>query len=423
MTDKKPGPVKPPIIDAKPRPSDKPAEEKPAPKPEEAAAEPSPAAAKPEAAKPDPAPKAEPPKADTLPSGPGAAPLLPLGPLVTAAGAGALIGLGLAYGLASFGFWPQADDSGALTAVETRAAQLENTLAARESETAEFAARLDTIEGQLAGIEAREPISTEGLAAQADFEALATQLTELSARVDAVAAGATGEEAAEVAATLTTLSGEIDTLAQRLDAVEPQIAEFDSIVARLDDLDARIADQADFEAVAAERDQLAQLPAALGALETAIAAGTPFAAPLAELEAILPALEIPEQARAAAATGATPPAELLARFRAAIPAILAARPQDGTAGWAETLLGQAASTLALRPTDGDSPQGLVGRTEAALASGDLENAQTAFASLPEPMRAAAPGFAEALAQSRAAQALLQSARAANPLASGAEAAQ
>src|SRR5690606_31060425 len=109
----------------------------------------------------------------------------------------------------------------------------------------------------------------------------------------------------------------------------------------------------------------------IGALETAIATGNPFASQLAALETLLPTLTVSGDARAAA-SGVTPPADLLAQLRADIPKILAARPQDDNAGWAETLLGQAASTLALRPTDGDSPEGLVGRTEAALASGDLD---------------------------------------------------
>jgi hypothetical protein len=100
--------------------------------------------------------------------------------------------------------------------------------------------------------------------------------------------------------------------------------------------------------------------------------------------------------------------------------MLAAVPPDPQANWAQTLLDQAASTLALRPTDGDSPQGLVGRTEAALAAGDLAAAQTAFAALPQPMQAAAPGFDRELARAQSAQALLETVRSADPVAEAAQ---
>ena len=429
MADKKPGPVKPPIIDAKPRPADKPAAEKPAttarpaakPAPETQSSKPAPetagAATKPAAPQ---APKADSsaPKAPPRSSTTDAAP--PLLPLAAAAAAGALIGLALAYGIASFGLWPQQGDSAPLAALDSRMSSLETALATQQADDGDLATRLDAVTGQLAGIEAREPVSTEGLAAQADFDTLAERIAGLSTRIDAVAAGAAGEAAGEVATTLSDISEEVGILTQRLETIEPQIARLDSFAARLDDLDTRIADQADFDAVAAERDRVAQLPAALGALETAILAGDPFASQLAALETLLP-LDITENVRTAAASGVTPPAGLLAQFRAAIPAILAARPQDENAGWAETLFDQAAATLALRPTDGETPEGRVGRTEAALASGDLEAAQAAFTTLPEPMRAAVPGFAERLAETRAAQALLAAARTANPLAAGPEA--
>lgn len=436
MADKKPGPVKPPIIDAKPRPAEKPAAEKPAttarpaatpapeaPKPATQTASAATKPAAPQAAKPDsPAPKPEPaapPQPNAAASKDNTLPVLPLG---AAAGAGALIGLALAYGLASFGLWPQQGDSETLATIQSRTDSLETALAAQQSDATEIATRLDTVAGQLAGIEAREPASTEGLAAQADFDTLAGQIAGLSTRIDAVAAGASSQEASEVTTTLADISTELDSLIQRLDTIEPRIGQFESFASRLDDLDARIADQADFDAVSAERDRVAQLPAAIGALETAIATGNPFATQLATLETLLPALTVSADARAAA-SGVTPPADLLAQFRADIPKILSARPQDNNAGWAETLLGQAASTLALRPTDGDSPEGLVGRTEAALASGDLDTAATAFAALPPPMQAAAPGFAETLAQTRAAQTLLHAVRAADPAAASAEAGQ
>lgn len=444
MVEKKSGPVKPPIIDAKPRPSDKPAPEKAAEPSTQAAAAstPTPAQAvkkdapKPETPKTEPdkvqatetgSPKSESPKpSGTGPATPPAAPQTSIGPLLAAAAGGGLIGLALAYAIASFGLWPQSAADPGLSALESRTAQLEAGLSERDGETSEFETRIEDLELQLATFDEPEPVSTEMLAAQADLDTLASRITELSARIEAVAAGATGDEVTDVAQNLTGLSSQVSALTERLDAIEPQIAEtapaLEAAMIRLDALDARIADQSDFEAVTSQRDRVAQLPAAITALEAGIAAGQPFSTQLAQVETLLPTLSIAQESRDAAASGVTSPAELLGQLRAAIPAMLAAMPRDPQANWAQTLLDQAASTLALRPTEGDSPQGLVGRTEAALATGDLAAAEAAFAALPEPMRAAAPGFAQDLAQTQNAQALLEMVRAADPMAE-AEAAQ
>lgn len=437
MTEKKSGPVKPPIIDATARQSEK---DKPAP--QDTAAQTPKASQKPEPAplksgsaskseakptsgssakteRPDdtPKPSATAPNTDTGPAPKPKQPAtkqgpLPFAPLAATAGVGALVGLALAYGLAGFGLWPQQEAPAPdLTQFDARAARLESAIAARAAENEQMADTINALEGQIAGI---APISTDGLAAQDDIDALNTQLSELSNRIEAIAAGASGDEVAEVADTLSGLSSRIDDVAGRIEAIEPEIAQalpaLETALSRLDDLDARIANQSQFEAVAAERDRATQIPAALGALETAIASGEPFAAQLATVETLLPDLEISPQVRAAANSGAASAGGLLVQLRAAIPDILAARPRDAQAGWAETLFDQAASAIALRATDGDTPQALVGRTEAALDAGDLAAAKTAFGSLPVDMRNAAPAFAQALDQSIAVESLIDAAR-------------
>lgn len=439
MAEKKSGPVKPPIIDATARPSDKdrPVPDSPMPKPEDKAAgaagtdekpaaEPAREKAGPAAGastrtstqrddkKQAPAGRTEPdtggtPETDRPGSGPRA---LPLVPLAATAAAGALVGLALAYGLASFGYWPQ--QSGPqpdLSQFDARATRLENAIASREAENEQIGERINALETEISAI---EPASTEGLAAQSELDALSGQLGELSSRIEAIAAGASGDEVSDVADNLSGLSARIDDLAERLDAVEPQVSEvgpeIEAALSRLDDLDARIASQSDFEAVAAERDRATQLPAALGALETAIGTGQPFAGQLAGVETLLPDLEISSQVRAAANSGVPSASALLAQLRTAIPDILAARPRDEAAGWAQTLLDQAASAIALRPTDGDTPQALVGQTEAALEAGDLEAARAAFSALPAAMQSAAPQFARALDRAIAVSALIEAAR-------------
>ena len=203
MAEKKTGPVKPPIIDATARPSDK---DKPAPESTTAetaktSQKPEPAQATPKSAqatKPDPKPTSgsgvtgtasdDKPKPSPAKAGseagtaakaeqPSALAALPLVPLAATAGAGALVGLALAYGLASFGYWPQPGQAPDLSQFDARATRLESAIASREAESEQIADRINGLEAQIAGI---EPASTEGLAAQADLDAMTGQIGELS---------------------------------------------------------------------------------------------------------------------------------------------------------------------------------------------------------------------------------------------------
>src|SRR5690606_15913382 len=131
-------------------------------------------------------------------------------------------------------------------------------------------------------------------------------------------------------------------------------ADLATLAGRIQALEAQAAQQADIEAMRAERDRFALLPAATAALETAIASGQPFSAELAALETLLPELGLTNSARAIAANGVKPIREIASQFRALIPALLAARPQDPDAGWLDNLLGQAQSAIALRPVDDGS---------------------------------------------------------------------
>jgi len=449
MAEKKSGPVKPPIIDATPRREGaekraasggasgaRPEPSAPAsasatpasatrPEPKQKASDSKPASATQPAPSASSAPRSDAAAASPA-SGPGA-----MSPLVLAGsvGGGALIGLALAYGVALAGWWPQpgALDGGEIAALEARTTEMERALAGQALERTALEDRLGAAEMALGQLSAAEAPSLDGLAAEADLDALSTRVDELASRLDAVAAGASAEDSTRIATELTGIAAQASDLSARLDALEPQVANLAPRIAateaRVDDLDTRIADQPAFEAVSAERDRVALLPSALGALERAVTSGQPFAVELAALEPLLPSLQISPQVRAVAASGADTDAGLLARFRAEIPDILAARPRDPEAGWAQTLLDQAASAIALRPTAGDTPQALVGRTEEALETGDVNTAAAAFAALPAPMQQAAPGFTEAWARTLAARDLLETIRAADPIAPATEASQ
>lgn len=426
MTEKKSGPVKPPIIDAKARAADPAAataETEPKKSTPEAASAPPEATARPEveagpsAAGGEPAqagpdmvsPDGSEPKPETgeALSPPLAEQRLPVGALVAVGVGGAVLGAVAAYGLALAGLWPQTGAGGAVVdqgALEARIAQVDGALASQQGESAAALARIaaleDALESVQTDIESPELPDFSTFAPAEAVAGLEAELDALGARIDAVASGASGEEATALGDGLAALSTETETLAGRLDGLAAELGALGpalaAIEARVDDLDARLADQSDFEALSAERDQAISLSGALADLEAAIASGGPFTRPLAVVEAALPDLAIDAAAREAAARGVETPAALRARFTAAIPAILAARPADPQANWAQNLFDQAAAAIALRPTEGEGHQALVGQTEAALEAGDLAAAQAAFSALPDAMRGAAPDFAQAL---------------------------
>lgn len=425
MVDKKTGPVKPPVIDMTAResaPKDearpatvstqaeaKPAEE-PKPAPEKAKAPEKPQPAKPAA----PAPKPE------------AAATAPLWPLAATGLGGAVLGLGMAYGLASLNLWPQQTPAiapSALTALEQRLSRSENARELGAAAVTALGQRLDGAEAELTdlatGLDARlETLLPQDTVSRQELADLAGQLTALSHAIDALQAGASSEDAARIGSDLAALSASLADIDARLAPLSTQIADLTTgnaeAEARLAELEVRIADQPQVEEIRAERDRLARIPAAIGALEAGVSAGTPFAPALAALEELLPTLEVPQAARLAAATGVKPVNTLLAEYRALLPALLAARPADPNAGWFETLVDQARSAVALRPTgevEGDTPDALLATAEAALERGDAATALSTLAALPPPMRAVAEPVLAGLGARFAADDLLDQARA------------
>src|SRR5690606_27814693 len=86
-----------------------------------------------------------------------------------------------------------------------------------------------------------------------------------------------------------------------------------------------------------------------------------------------------------------PPREISREFRALIPALLAARPENPDANWFDTIIDQAQSAIALRPVDdgSETPEAVIGRIESALEIGEMGTARALILALPEPMRAIA----------------------------------
>ncbi|MCD7058315.1 COG4223 family protein [Pelagibacterium xiamenense] len=446
MADKKPGPVKPPIIDAKAREAGSVDEGEPRAEGASGATE-TKAGEKASASRPasgggpetsrtsgTAAPKAgseksktetaqaQKPKADSARSRSGGKPstnALGAGALAATGLGGAALGFALAYGLAVFGFWPTPEpDTGATAAIESRIADLESALSGVTNDSGQADTRIGDLDTRLQSLET----DVTGLAqsapvAQSDLEALSARVDELANAVNAVSAGASGPDATQIGSDIASLQSRIDAVEGDLGNLVPSAtgmtADLQGLEARVAELESAFADQPEVAEITAERDRFAQIPGIIATLERTIAAGDPFAASLADLEAVLPNLQIPQTVRAASATGISSTEAIDAELRALMPELLAARPHDPDAGIFETLMSQAQSAIALRPAGdvaGNSPDALLARAEAALENGDLAAARAALTALPDPMREVAAPVVEKTTAALSARDLLEAAR-------------
>ncbi|MCF4099968.1 hypothetical protein [Maritalea mediterranea] len=203
---------------------------------------------------------------------------------------------------------------------------------------------------------------------------------------------AQGETLATQDETLGDLQKRVQTQSQELASLREEIAALQSQITTLEeDQSAR---QAADSAMAAAR-----IPILMSEIDAAINNGQPFAARLEELTnylKITPRDEIMDIAQ----QGLVPPSELLARYEALRPTLLAARPDMAEdAPWQDRLLGTLKDAVNLRPlnADGTDPLVLLDQIETALAAQRLARAQELIAQLPAPMQNAASPLATAIA--------------------------
>ncbi|GEM_PF-727484 len=243
-----------------------------------------------------------------------------------------------------------------------------------------------------------------------DPSLLEQSIAELSARLEAIAAGASTDEAqifADEMAEIRDALNQLETLNQSLDALSSDLQENRQAVSNareaaaqaltlaegnaeeLTRLAALVQSQAAAPAPVAVAPSSVQIPLALMGLDAALNSGRPFEGELQALGAILPELEIPQHLNEISSRGLLRPNELVSRFNAALPDMLAARPLNPDAGWRDNLWERIKSLLALRPTGetkGNSVEALVANTEAAVNRLDFAAASEALSQLPPPMR-------------------------------------
>ena len=374
---------------------------------------------------------------------------LSLFPSISAILAGAALGLLLAYGLAAAGLWPQPaptviqpDTQADIAALDRRMENLETAIRSPDEGLAEMQADISRIRNDLESqilvqndtlvqlqnnfdiLDSR--FQAEQQAGQeVDLSPINDEMANLSTRIDAIAAGASSNEASALAANIADAKAEIKAMANQITQIEADAVKRSMTVSELQTALATLS------SAAANRPEpqsqpvaSAQIPLALSSYERAISFGKPFAAELASLTLALPELLVPSALADKASIGLASPDQLSRDLSARIPAILAAKPTDANANWQQNLLGRAQALLAIRPSgdiEGNAPEAIVARLEAAIARRDFINADMILRSLPVPMQLAAvesaTGIAElALAYSFSEQVRLQALAPPNPTA-------
>lgn len=357
--------------------------------------------------KPD-APKSPPPGP---PPRPQARLAMPWSAISIATLGGALLAVLLVYLLATWlplpnSAAPIADPAPQLAALDENDAALQQRLADLEERAADTQISLDAtiaqLDSGLAGLRSSLEELREAMPAPVDVElsGITAQLQTLESRLDATAAGASSSDAAALADSLATIEETLAGLGDRVGSIEEQL---ETTEAEIAEIDSRLSDFG--SSLTAQTSSLgggdvtpsARLPLIVSGLDTAFDTGRPYAVELQSLTALLPDLPVPSAIAAASESGLPRPDLLVRRFHERLPDILAGRTATATGDWSEGALEWAKALLALRPAEemeGDSPEAVISRLEAAMERGDFVAAAGLLAELPAPMRDAAGPLAD-----------------------------
>ena len=389
MADRKPGAVKPPVIDLKAR---------------EASADPA-ASAEDKATQSKPAPEKTPEKSQDKPAeAPRSSPpprpqarlAMPWSAIAIAALAGGALGTALTYGAAALLPLPDrraeiADPAPELAALSGEIGTLGTRLDALEQQARRTQVSLDATITQLdSGLNTlTQSIADVGSSnAPVDLAPLEAQIAALEDRLAVTAAGTGGGDATALAATLSDTEAGLADLTSQVAALTEQLA---TQQAALDAARAAIATQSQSLGDGAVTPAV-RLPLLVSAFESAIGNGRPFTTELAAVTALLPDLEVPAEVATGAAAGLPRPDAVAAAVHDAIPAILAGRSAAGTGDIGADALEWVKGLLAIRPVgeiDGETPEAIVSRLEAAVDRRDFAAAAALLAALPPGMQAAA----------------------------------
>ncbi|PQO24370.1 hypothetical protein C2I36_02980 [Rhodobacteraceae bacterium WD3A24] len=285
-----------------------------------------------------------------------------------------------------------ADLAEADAALSDRLDTIETDFAERGQTGAETRNAVATVEETLAALQGRLDELDAALAARPQSPADSATVDELAARVNALEARPAPEAAArELRGELEDFSSEIAALRERQQSLQSRIeSEIDQAVEQaLATLRERIAEaEAQAEARAEEAAAEARRAAAqtaIARLEAALETGQPFGPALDDLAAA--DLEVPETLRAHAeglpgltALQESFPAAARGGLAAALNATAPDAPvTDRIAGFLRSQLG----ARSLSPREGDDPDAVLSRAQAAVDAGDLGAAMDELDALPQ----------------------------------------
>lgn len=270
-------------------------------------------------------------------------------------------------------------------------------------DTSAIDARLADMEGRLAALPAPDTALADRVAAlesapQADTAALEQRLAELESRIAQTGGSGGGVDPAA-----------LDALRAEVEALKsggPAAAQAGKLAAEAEARLAEVRDAAD--ALRAETEAAAaatRRAAALTRLSAALESGAPYGAALEDVGG-----DIPPVLADAAQSGLPTLASLQDSFpQAARQALDAAIQADMGAGWTERVgnfLRVQTGARSLEPREGDDPDAILSRAEAAVNAGDLPAALAEVATLPAPAQEAmADWTAAATARVQAAEAI------------------
>jgi hypothetical protein len=312
---------------------------------------------------------------------------------------GGVIALLAAAGLQMAGLWPSApaatnDNSEQVTALQQDIADLRATIANLETSTAAPATddpRIGELQSALAGLgddvsNLRDQVATAQTDSQnveiPDISGLETRLAALeeagSAAADTQAVDALSERLGEVETALSQAQNGNEDAAQRLSAIEEQIA---GLSGRIDEM----AGNADTARIISA-----------SALKAAIDRGGPFAAELETMTTLAPDVQGLDALQPYAEAGVATRQQIAAEADEAANAIVSSgRPADPQAGFLERLFTSAEGLVTVRPVgmvEGEDVPSIAARMEAAIVADDYERAIAEFEQLPAEAQAAGQSF-------------------------------
>ncbi len=226
---------------------------------------------------------------------------------------------------------------------------------------------------------------------EADLSALQDTLSQVAADLDALRTQAASSQAAlsDLGTRVGSAESAVAAIGTRLDEAEAASA------AAVEEARNAAATLAETQSRAAQAEVGAQRAAALADLDAAIDSGQPFEAILSQLGS-----DVPESLAQVAAEGVPSVAALRETFPDAARAGLEAARAQGLAEDGDGVTGFLWNQLSLRstaPREGNDPDAVLSRAEAALAAGRLDDALVEVAELPEPVRNAMSDWIESAA--------------------------